>query len=234
MIHTTIVASPHLVAEEAARRTAEALGDAVRSRGEATWVLAGGTSPMAAYDILAKTYANALDWSKVTVLMGDERCVPLTHPDSNWGQIQGFLDALGIADENRLVPPVELGPDAAADAYEQAVFQIARFDVVWLGMGEDGHTLSLFPGHGVPDVRLVCAVHDSPKPPAQRITLTFEALKKAGVCLILVAGTGKATTVADALAKGSTLPVARAATMVDEAGGAVVWLLDEAAAGKQR
>jgi 6-phosphogluconolactonase len=234
MTHITIVASPQLVAEAAARRTVEVLGDTVRSRGEATWVLAGGTSPMAAYGILAKTYANALDWSKVTVLMGDERCVPLTHPDSNWGQMQGFLDALGITEENRLVPPVERGPDAAADAYEQAIFQIARFDVVWLGMGEDGHTLSLFPGHGVPDARLVCAVHDSPKPPPQRITLTFEALKKAGLCLILVAGANKATVVAGALAKGSTLPVARAAATVDEAGGAVTWLLDEAAANKRR
>jgi 6-phosphogluconolactonase len=234
MTHPTIVASPQLVAEAAARRTAEALGDAVRSHGEATWVLAGGTSPMAAYGILAKTYANAIDWSKVTVLMGDERCVPLTHPDSNWGQIQGFLDALGITDENRLVPPVERGPDAAANAYEQAVFQIARFDVVWLGMGEDGHTLSLFPGREVPDARLVCAVHDSPKPPPQRITLTFEALKKTDLCLILAAGANKAAVVADALTKGSTLPVAKAAAVVNEAGGAASWLLDEAAASKQR
>lgn len=215
------------LAQAAAEKTVAALSEALQQNHIAFWMLAGGSTPMAAYAVLARKYVDALDWSKVTVLIGDERCVPPGHPDSNWAQASGMLDTLGIPDENRLEPPIGRGPEAAAEAYQQALAQLPALDVVWLGVGPDGHTLSLFPGRDVPAGRLVAAVYDSPKPPPQRITLTFEALKKARHCFILAAGSGKAGVVARALSGDTRLPVARAAVTVRDAGGAVHWLLEK-------
>ena len=218
------------LAGEAADQTVVALKNALTARGGAVWVLAGGTTPALAYQILATNYADAIDWSKVVVLMGDERIVPLSHKDSNWGQVSPYLDALGISDENRIVPFVEGGPDGAAAAYDQMLRQLPQLDVVWLGVGEDGHTLSLFPGHVSNPNSLAMPVHNSPKPPAERVTLTLAALQNATTCFILAAGAGKAPVIARALQGDTSLPVAQAAQVITQNGGVVMWLLDSAAA----
>lgn len=226
-MHKLIFDSPQEVARQVAARTVGDLAAALASNHPAVWVLAGGSTPTAAYHVLALDYKDAIDWSKVIVLIGDERCVPLAHPDSNWGQISGFLDGLGISDENRLVPLADAGPEAAAEAYEQVIFQMPHFDVVWLGVGEDGHTLSLFPGRTMQKGRLVAPVHDSPKPPADRITLTYEALAKTGQAYVLATGANKAEAVTQALSGDQNVPIARAANVIDKAGGSVNWLLDQ-------
>jgi 6-phosphogluconolactonase len=228
------------VAELAAAEAWRALTNAIAEYGHAVWLLAGGTAPMAAYRMLATKYANKLDWDKVVFALGDERYVPIDDPDSNWRQIaEALLDPLKIPDDHRLRPPVEkTTPEAAAAVYEQMLMSLPRtpqaairFDLVWLGVGEDGHTLSLFPGRNdaFADAYTV-AVHESPKPPADRLSLTFMALTGVQQCVIIATGAGKAQIMARALQHDSRLPIVQAAKVVEDTGGKVSWLLDEQAA----
>jgi 6-phosphogluconolactonase len=223
------------VAKAAAEYAVEVLKEAIELNGTATWVLAGGSTPMAAYRILAKDHVHSLDWKKVTIAIGDERCVPFDHPDSNWGSIIQVLEPLSILKENQITPTSITNPKTAAVEYENAIESLAVFDLVWLGMGEDGHTLSLFPGHeqDLRSERLVIPALDSPKPPAERITLTLKALERTRHCYILAAGAGKADVVSLALAGDRHLPIARAAMIISESDGTVTWLIDEAAAMPQ-
>lgn len=226
------------VAEVAASRLVASLKRAIAEHGSAVWVLAGGTAPMLAYRLLAEQYQPAVDWSKVTVLLGDERCVPTDDPDSNWVQISPvLLDGLPV---RQLRPDYELLAEEAAEKYEAALQQLPktaaglpRLDVVWLGMGEDGHTLSLFPGHpGLqPTKTLVLPIHDSPKPPPDRISLTLRALQGCGDCLVMAPGAGKAPIIAEIKAGNTSLPVVQAAATVTAHGGKVTCLIDTAADG---
>jgi 6-phosphogluconolactonase len=228
------------VAEAAASTLAEDVATAIELRGRAVWVAAGGGTPAAAYDVLAERYATSVPWAELTIAMGDERCVPLDDPDSNWGQLaKTLLDRLPDGAPNLLVPRTELSAEAAASDYQSRLESLdrlpsglPRLDHVWVGLGEDGHTLSLFPGR-LAELRsheLVVAVHDSPKPPPDRISLTLEALKGTVHCLVLAAGAGKREIVKRALAEDASLPVVAAMQAVEGAGGTVTWVLDEAAA----
>ena len=228
------------LAEAAARAAVADLEAAVEAHGSATWVLTGGGTPVAAYRRLAAHDLRAgVEWDRVRVAMGDERCVPVDHPDSNWGQAAALLDHVPIPDHQRLRPPGELGAEQAAHAYQAALAELPgsaagtpRLEVVWLGVGEDGHCLSLFPGRPELEVsdRLVVAVHDSPKPPPDRVSLTLAALAGTERLLVLAAGTAKAEAVARARAGDDRLPLTRAVAAVRAAGGSVTWLLDRAAA----
>jgi 6-phosphogluconolactonase len=227
------------VAETAASMLAEDIAAAVESRGRAVWVAAGGSTPAAAYEILADRYATSVRWGETMIAMGDERCVPLEDPDSNWGQLaERLLDRLTVDAPKLLVPRCELSARAAASDYQARLASLdrlpsglPRLDHVWIGLGEDGHTLSLFPGHlaELQSTELVVAVHDSPKPPSDRISLTLEALKGAVHCLVLATGDGKREIAKRALAEDASLPVVAAMRVVEGAGGVVTWLLDEAA-----
>ncbi|MDQ1129979.1 6-phosphogluconolactonase [Microbacterium sp. SORGH_AS_0888] len=227
------------VAAEAARDAIDTLAAAIERHGSAVWVLAGGSSPMAAYRIISSEHSDAVDWSRVHVLIGDERAVPLDDPDSNWGTIAPVLLTAGLDAVIRLRPEVERPAEEAARRYADVLSALPatasgapRLDLVWLGVGEDGHTLSLFPGH--PDFRptdeLVAVVHDSPKPPPTRITLTLAAMAGAQRAVVFATGAAKREALAEALAEGQ-LPIAVVAGRVVDAGGEVVWLFDEAARG---
>ena len=241
MTTTEVVADPDALAEAAARLALADLEAAVEEHGTATWVLAGGATPAAAYRRLAASdLRTGVEWDRIRVAMGDERCVPPDHPDSNWGQAAAaLLDHVPLPDANRLRPAGELPPGPAADAYEdalaglpEATAGVPRLELVWVGVGEDGHTLSLFPGRPEVEVadRLVVAVHGAPKPPPDRLSLTLAALAGAERLLVLAAGPAKAGPVARARV-GADLPLTRAVEAVERAGGTVTWLLDRAAAG---
>ncbi len=226
------------VAQAAAELLVADLADAVERYGTATWVAAGGGTAGLANEALARS-ANAVAWDRVRVLIGDERCVAPDDPDSNWRQLrQQLLSQIAIPQDNLLRPPAELGAEVAAERYEATLRDLQpdggglpRLDHVWMGMGEDGHTLSLFPGNAALDAEgLVVPVHDSPKPPPDRISLSFAALGGARTCVILTAGDGKREALARALSGDFSLPVARAAQLVEGAGGRAIWLVDEAAA----
>jgi 6-phosphogluconolactonase len=235
-----VVADAAALAEVAARRVLVDLEAAVEAHGTATWVLTGGGTPLAAERLLAAHGLRAgVEWDRVRVAMGDERSVPVDDPDSNWGQAaRALLDHVPLPEHQKLRMRGEVPAEQAAVEYEAALHAlpqagrgVPRLEVVWLGVGEDGHCLSLFPGRPELEVddRLVVAVHGAPKPPPDRVSLTLRALAGVERLLVLAAGEGKAAAVARARA-GENLPIARAVAAAERAGAAVAWLLDRAAA----
>ena len=209
-----VLATAEDVAEAAAAEIADALRDGAR-----TLVLAGGTTPKRCYELLAELN---VEWGRVAVLFGDERCVPPSDPESNYRMAkEALLDRAMPATVYRI--PAELGPDEGADEYAEVVANVAPLDFVLLGIGEDGHVGSLFPGHAALQADgLTVGVHDSPKPPPERVSLTLEAFRDAGRVLILATGKGKADAVA--LARRGESPSGMIA--------GARWLIDRAAAGQ--
>lgn len=240
MSDTQIKADLEAVAQAAAELTVEALNRAIAVNGQANWLLSGGTAPMGAYRLLASTYHDQVDWSKVVVAIGDERCVSFDSPDASWPLIShALLEAVGLPEEHQLRPKSNLTAEETAKEYGQQLNSlipegdmVPHFDLVWLGMGEDGHTLSLFPGHPALNNSdlLVVAVHDSPKPPPDRISLSLSALTNVSSCLIMATGSGKSAIIAQALGGDDSLPINQAASTIEVSGGQVTWLLDKAAA----
>jgi 6-phosphogluconolactonase len=234
-----IVADPNELAEAAAQLAIADLKAAIGTHGSVTWILTGGTTPVRAYRILADRGSD-VDWSVIRVGMGDERCVPVNHSDSNWGQASVLLDRVPIPEAGRLRLRGEIPGEKAACEYEAllrtlpaSLTHVPRLDLIWLGVGEDGHCLSLFPDCPELEVadQLVVAVHGSPKPPSNRVSLTLSALSGAVRCTVLAAGSSKAHVVARALTGDQNLPIARAVTTITKvAGGSVTWLIDAAAA----
>jgi 6-phosphogluconolactonase len=213
-IEFVVLETAEEVAAAAAAEIAEALGEGAR-----TLVLAGGTTPQRCYELLSQT---DVVWGRVSILFGDERCVPPHHPDSNYRMArESLLDRVSPATVHRM--PAELGPDAGAELYAQVVAAAGHLDLVTLGVGEDGHTASLFPGHpALKAAGLAVGIHDSPKPPPQRVTLTLSALQSARRVIILATGAGKAAAVARA--KRHEVPSGMIA--------GARWLIDRAAAGQ--
>ena len=205
-------------ADEVAAAAANEIAGALRG-GARTLVLTGGTTPQRCYELLAEA---DLEWGRVTVLFADERCVPPDHPDSNYLMVKKtLLDKVMPATVHRM--PAELGPDEGAAEYEKVVVANLPLDFVLLGVGEDGHTASLFPGHqALKANHLVVGVYDSPKPPPERVTLTLPVLRAARRVLILATGAGKADAVAKA--KRGEVP----SGMITGA----KWLVDQAAASR--
>jgi 6-phosphogluconolactonase len=171
--------------------------------------LAGGTTPTAAYALLADADA---DWSRWWIYHGDERCLPAADPERNsLAADHAWLNRVTVPRGQVFPIPAEIGAEAAADAYESIIAAALPFDLVLLGMGEDGHTASLFPGRKVPDDRFVMPVHDSPKPPPDRVSLTTHALSQSEQLLIIVTGSAKANAIRS-WSEGEPLPVAQVAT----------------------
>jgi 6-phosphogluconolactonase len=210
----TILDTAEDVAAAAAADIASTLSDGARSL-----VLAGGTTPRRCYELLAHL---DVAWGRVSVLFGDERCVHADHPESNYRMArEALLDHVAPATVYRI--PAELGPDEAAGLYAHVVAAVAPLDIVLLGVGEDGHTASLFPGHPALNASgLAVGIRDSPKPPPQRVTLTLPALRAARRVIILATGVGKADAVARA--KRHEVPSGMIA--------GARWLIDRAAAGQ--
>jgi len=223
------------VAAAAAKLSVDTLKSVIDEYGHATWVLAGGSTPLLGYKTIAADFHDALDWSKVTLVMGDERIGPLDGPDNNWHAINQILGNLPTAKSR---PQSDKRAEDAATDYEQQLLTLPkgdnglpRLDLVWLGMGADGHTMSLFPQHSslLPSGGLIVAVHDSPKPPADRISLTLRALQATTNLMILATGADKRAAVSEAV-RGAHSPVGLAATIVATHDGNVTWLVDKKAA----
>lgn len=182
----TLAADSEDVARTVADRIGRAARTALAARGRADICLAGGSTPLRAYELVAATLD---DFSNVHFWYGDERCVPVDDPRSNHGEALARLQT----PRARFHPmPGELGPFDGARVYEEELGATV-FDLALLGMGPDGHTASLFPGHPLLESRdLVAGIDDAPKPPPQRITLTLPALNRSRGLLLAVAGADKA------------------------------------------
>ncbi|MEN8107137.1 MAG: 6-phosphogluconolactonase [Pseudomonadota bacterium] len=206
-------------------RILESAKTAINRHGRFRIVLAGGTTPEAVYMRLANA---ATDWSRWQVYFGDERCLPAWHPERNSAMATvRWLGRVALPAANIHTIHAELGAEAAALAYAPVIEQARPFDLVLLGMGEDGHTASLFPGQPHAAGELVHAVHDAPKPPPDRVSLGEAALNDAAEVLVMVSGTGKHAAV-QRWRSGEDLPVAH---MVGQA-GAEVYLDKEAETGE--
>ncbi|GAA0723278.1 6-phosphogluconolactonase [Dactylosporangium roseum] len=239
VVHT----EPKLLAEAAAARLIVRLTDAQAERGEATVVLTGGRIAAQIYQALRESPArDAVDWSRVDFWWGDERFLPSGDPERNETQArEAFLDALPL-NPSRVHPmPAADGPDgddaeAAAARYAAELAEAAKpghaelphFDVVLLGVGEDGHVASVFPEHPVTyETRPVSAVRGSPKPPPVRVTLTLPAINTADEVWLIASGAGKASAVGLALADAGPRQIPAAGVHGQEL---TLWLLDTAAA----
>ncbi len=266
-----VVDDADALAQEAARRLVETLAEAIRRRGEAHLSLTGGSSAVTLYRELATGWSDALDWQRVHLWWGDERFVPVDHPESNTGMAYATLlqasarggmsgvgsqgvdvtagDAPGLAVLAENVHPFEIDEamnesDAAALVAEQYAEELGRFlprnddglpafDVILLGVGDDGHILSVFPESAALDragalVQTIPAPgHIEPKLP--RVTLNPRLLEAAGHVLVMVPGAGKAEIVKRLFAQpdgdSRQLP-ARLALRPNAA-----WLLDRESAG---
>jgi len=198
-------ADSQALARAAAAAVLEAAREAIAARGAFRMVLAGGRTPELAYRTLAGAEA---EWSRWRIYFGDERCLPVQDPERNSQMARrSWLDRVAIPSENIFPIQAELGPAAAAAAYAELVRSALPFDLVLLGMGEDGHTASLFPGHGHPPGELVHPVYQAPKPPPERVSLSAAALGNARRILVLVSGVGKQEAVRR-WRGGESLPVA--------------------------
>jgi 6-phosphogluconolactonase len=224
----------------AAERIAELLTAAAAARGVATMALAGGSTPRQAYRLLsAQPHDRAIPWERVRLFLGDERCVPADHPESNQRMVGESLLA-------RLPHPPAFHPmvcsdrsgEAAAARYRdclarevpESVSGIPRFDLILLGMGDDAHTASLFPGTPILDETRPVAPVFVPEKNSWRMSLTLPVLNAARHVLFLVTGSNKAPALAAVFAGGPDRD--RPASLVRPESGTVEWHVDAAAAAR--
>jgi len=213
-------------ADAAARLAAERLAAAARAGGHV--VLTGGSTPRRAYELAAELEP---DWSRVEVWWSDERCVPPDDERSNYGMVEAaLLDRLASAPAAVHRMRGELGRDAGAAAYERELGDLARFDLVLLGLGPDGHVASLYPDQPTLDEteRRAIGAEAHLQPFVDRITLTLPVLRAARAVLFLVAGADKADAVKRAFAADPSR--ATPGSLVRAAEGPTTALLDAAAA----
>ena len=191
----------HQVCDEIVQRAAEAIA----TRGKFSIVLAGGHTPRAVYRLLRDVKA---DWAHWHVYHGDERCLAPDHVDRNSLMArQAWLQYVAIPESQIHDIPAELGPVEGASAYAQTLKEAGTFDVVLLGLGEDGHTASLFPGQVVDNSADAVPVFNSPKPPLERVSLSQQRLNNSREVLFLVTGAGKQQAV-DNWRNGVAIPAA--------------------------
>ena len=181
--------SAQQMASESSRRILLSAEKAIQARGRFSLVLTGGTTPEMTHKILAKASA---EWDKWHIYFGDERCRPRDHAERNSLMAARTLTDLVPIPASQIHPiPAELGAEIAAREYAKLIRDILPFDMLLLGMGPDGHVGSLFPGVTHPDDALVVPVFDSPKPPAERVSLNYAALGNSREVLYLISGSGK-------------------------------------------
>ncbi len=243
----TVAVSPHVftdleaLSEAAVDHVLQAASEAIATRGTFHLALAGGSTPRRLYELLASPERRKnIDWSRWEIWFGDERCVPPDHADSNYRMArEALLDHVPIPAE-QVHPMVGRADDPEADAraYAQTMDHILTlagdvpiFDLVLLGMGDDGHTASLFPGTDILAVtdRNVAAVHVAAKN-TWRVSLTYRVLNRAREIMFLVAGAAKAPVIARVLGQPEAEP--RYPVEGIDAQGKVYWFLDRAAAGE--
>lgn len=235
----TVLADKETLAYEAARRFVALAQASIQARGAFHVALAGGSTPKRLHELLASApFREQLDWSRVKVFFGDERFVPPDDPESNVAMARrSLLDHVDIPAEQVFpFPTVGTTPEAAAEQYARTLLSVLGdppvLDLILLGMGEDGHTASLFPGHPEvthPSGNWVAAVHEAPKPPSTRLTLTYATIKAARHITVLVSGQGKAEAL-EHIFQDNTDHTQWPVRGIYPANGEITWLVDQEAA----
>ena len=205
MNNTSVYNTPEEVAQAAADYLHQQITNCVSENDICHVVLPGGTTPAHCIKLLAE---KSLPWKSIHWYPGDERCYPVGHRERNDTMIENNLFSHESSIKENFHPiPAELGPEQGAERYALLIDSVAAFDIVVLGMGEDGHTASLFPGNvALENLAAAVPVYDSPKSPDERVSIGLDMLKYAGECIVIATGSGKK----DALEKlqaGEVLPV---------------------------
>lgn len=232
--------SPADMTRAAANLFAARAAEAVSAQGRFTAALSGGKTPVALYDLLAKDpFASQIPWARVHLFWGDERCVPPDHGDSNYRLVRELLlDHVPVPPANIHRMPGEMDPAEAAARYEGQLRDFFAphgdgppvFDFIVLGLGEDGHTASLFPGTRAirEPARWVLGHYVDPQK-GWRITLTPPVINAARMVAFIVSGAGKAAVMKEIL-EGPLRPDTLPAQIVRPADGTLLWMLDQEAA----
>jgi 6-phosphogluconolactonase len=197
--HLNVFSTPQEVAEQVAEWLVGAAIEAIRNRQRFTVAVAGGSTPRLLYEQLAERYVAAVEWEKVFVFWGDERFVSPDHPDSNYRMVrETWLDHVPIPSPNIIRMPTEGAPGEAAGQYNQTLRDFlgenptASFDFLLLGMGDDGHTASLFPyTDAIHEQQKWVVAHHIDKTKGWRLTLTPPVLNLARQTVIMVTGKSK-------------------------------------------
>jgi 6-phosphogluconolactonase len=224
------------LSQYAARSFIGIANKAIAERGRFLVALSGGGTPMRLYELLGDQFQHDVDWSRAHFFWGDERCVPVDDAGNSYGQTKKVLfDKIGTTNIHRVNS--DLAPDSAATDYADALkvfseppLEWPRFDLVLLGMGDDGHTASLFPNSPVdvttPTLAVTANYQDRP---ANRVTLTQLVINDAREIWFMVAGKNKAETLLNVL-DGAYKPKLYPAQRIKPTDGNLVWMIDEEAA----
>ncbi len=228
------------LSHNAARLFVEQARRSIEERHRFFVALNGGNTPARLFQLLATDYRENVDWRNVHVFWGDERCVPPEDPGSSYGQARdALLSRVPILEAHIHRVHGELGPAEASKDYALTLKGFAappldwpHFDLVYLGMGEDGHTASLFPGSALdvtePTAPVTANYQDRP---AERVTLTPVVFNSARLIAFMATGEKKAKTLAEVLS-GRYNPELYPAQRIDPTNGRLIWLVDEDAAGR--
>jgi 6-phosphogluconolactonase len=224
----------------AAEEIAHFAGEAICTHGEFKIALSGGSTPAAVYELLASKFQLSVDWKEVQFFWGDERCVPPGDELSNYAMAdRTMLSKLGLKPSQIHRMQGELAPEAAARAYEEELQrsfgvgegEFPRFHLILLGLGDNRHTLSLFPGHEKAiheTARMVIPVEVEAQPP-RRITFSPPLANSAERLMFIASGAGKAEAVRDVI-EGPRDPVRYPAQIIEPEDGELIWLIDRPAA----
>ncbi len=230
--------NPADLAKAAADFITKRIKEVLKKQDRFTLVLSGGSTPKALHELLAKPpYVDQIPWLQLHIFWGDERYVPLSDPQSNAGMAYDtLLGHVYTPDDQIHVWRTDLQPDAAAADYDRILHQYfgngTTFDLVLLGMGDDGHTLSLFPGTAVVDEQTAWTAAYFLDPQAMyRLTLTAPVVNRAACVLFLVAGAQKAVPLRHVL-EGNYQPNTYPAQVIRPTDGELIWLIDEKAAAE--
>jgi 6-phosphogluconolactonase len=231
-----VVVDAAAVAEAAAEKIVALAAEAISRQGGFSIALSGGSTPKALFRLLAgDSYVRRIDWKNWHIYFGDERCVPPTHADSNFRMAsEAMLDHVPIAPEHIHRMKGEIDPEQAAIEYGQilkANFGDGGLDVILLGMGDDGHTASLFPNTAaLEEAHHRCVANYVEKLKAWRITMSAPFINRAGQVIVMVSGAAKAKRLEEVLL-GPANPREFPIQMIAPGGGELLWIMDAAAAG---
>ena len=245
-IHVTFLVWPSAaeLALASARNFADKVQGAVARRGVARIALSGGSTPQAAFKLLAdpaQPFANTVPWNKLEIFWVDERCVPPDHPDSNYGVCKRLLlDHVAIPPANVHRMEGEMDPEEAASRYESTLRNTLKlegaeapaFDLLLLGMGDDGHTASLFPHtEGLTEFGRLCIANHVPQKDTWRLTLSSPVINQAAEVVFEIAGGAKTAIVAEVFT-GPHDPERLPSQLIRPTNGRLLVQLDELAAAK--
>ncbi len=225
------------LSQYAANSFVETANQSIAERGRFLVVLSGGNTPMQLYKLLGESFHNKVDWTHTHFFWGDERCVPVDDAGNSYGQTKKVLfDKINIPNENIHRVLSELEPDSASKEYANTLSGFAespltwpRFDLTLLGMGDDGHTASLFPNSPVDmDLPTLAVTANYQGRPANRVTLTPKVLNSSRKVMFLVAGKSKAVTLSRVFSD-NYMPVELPVQRIAPEDGSLTWLIDEEA-----